>query len=263
MHGHLAYVGTILLGAAAVACSSGNSTPSAGGNTPNPTPGSAGMGVGGSTATPLPTPTTASCPSTEVTRTPLRRLTRFEYANSVKSLLGVDATPADALPADEVTDGFSNNAAVLTVSPLHAEKYVLVSEELAKAAVKDLARLTTCDVGARGEEPCARDFANNFGRRAFRRPITAEDEQFLMTAYAAGRVDGSYAEGIEVMIRAAAPRTMVLRQGSVLRSTRPRRFAETAFLAHRTAWTFSARCCATCGSRARCSACSSCESRGR
>ena len=203
MHGHFAYVGTILLGAAAVACSGGNAAPGAGGNNPNPTPGSAGMGAGGSTATPLPTPTTASCPSTEVTRTPLRRLTRFEYANSVRSLLGVDAAPAEALPADEVTDGFSNNAEVLTVSPLHAEKYVLVSEELAKAAVEDLPRLTTCDVGTRGEEPCARDFAGNFGRRAFRRPITAEDEQFLMTAYSAGRVGGSYAEGIEVMIRAA------------------------------------------------------------
>lgn len=200
MHGHLAYVGTILLGAAAFACSGGNPAPSAGGN---PTQGSAGMGAGGSSASPIPTPTTASCPSTEVTRTPLRRLTRFEYANSVKSILGVDAAPADALPADEVTDGFSNNAAVLTVSPLHAEKYVLVSEELAKAAVNDLSRLTACDVSARGEEPCARDFANKLGRRAFRRPITAEDEQFLMTAYAAGRVDGSYAEGIEVMIRAA------------------------------------------------------------
>ena len=88
-----------------------------------------GMGAGGSTATPIPTPTTASCPSTEVTRTPLRRLTRFEYANSVKSILGVDAAPAAALPVDEVTDGFSNNAEVLTVSPLHAEKYVRTCQE--------------------------------------------------------------------------------------------------------------------------------------
>jgi hypothetical protein len=205
MRGHFDYVGTILLGAAAFACSGGNPTPSSSGSNPgrSPTPGSAGMGAGGATAVPLPAPTTASCPSTEVTRTPLRRLTRFEYATSVTSLLGVDAAPADALPADEVTDGFSNNAEVLTVSPLHAEKYVLVSEELAKAAVKDISRLTTCDVGARGEEPCARDFANKLGRRAFRRPTTAQDEQLLMTAYAAGRVDGSYAEGIEVMIRAA------------------------------------------------------------
>src|SRR4051812_2332995 len=119
MHGHFSFLGTILLGGATLACSSGNAAPSVGGNT---APGSGGVGAGGSTAAPLPTPTTASCPSTEVTRTPLRRLTRFEYANSVKSILGVDPAPADVLPADEVTDGFSNNAEVLTVSPLHAEK---------------------------------------------------------------------------------------------------------------------------------------------
>jgi hypothetical protein len=234
MRGHLAYLGTVLLGTAAFACSGGDPAPSSGGSAgsnqtagsggsagSNPTAGSGGSagsnstagsagvgsgasgGSGGSTVPPIPTPTTASCPSTELTRTPLRRLTRFEYANSVRSILGVDATPADALPADEVTDGFSNNANILTVSPLHAEKYVLVSEELAKAAVSDLSTLTACDVTALGEEACARDFANRLGRRAFRRPVTAQDEQLLMTAYSAGSVGGSHAEGIEVMIRAA------------------------------------------------------------
>ncbi|HWA71136.1 MAG TPA: DUF1592 domain-containing protein [Polyangiaceae bacterium] len=242
MHRHIACLGMTLLAAAAFACSAENGAGGAelqggspgsdsagtstagtaagqggtnnaggrqatsGGNGGNPTSssggvsagGSGGVSTGGSTA-----PTTASCPSSEVTRTPLRRLTRIEYANSVKSLLGVDPAPADALPADEVTDGFSNNAEVLTVSPLHAEKYVLVSEALAKAAVTDLARLTACDAVARGEQDCALDFARRLGRRAFRRPTTPEDEQFLMTQYSAGRVGGSYAEGIEVMIRAA------------------------------------------------------------
>jgi hypothetical protein len=205
MRRYLACLETILVGTAAIACSAGNPTPNG-----NRVPGSDGVGTGGSTASSIPTPTTASCPSTEVTRTPLRRLTRVEYANSVRSILGVDAAPADALPADEVTDGFSNNAQVLTVSPLHAEKYVLVSEELAKAAVNDLSALTGCDVTARGEETCGRDFANRLGRRAFRRPITVEDEQFLMTAYSAGRVGGSHAEGIEVMIRAALQSTHFL-----------------------------------------------------
>lgn len=194
----LAYLGTTLLGTAAFACSTANPTPP-----DSPMLGSGGVGAGGSTTSPIPAPTTASCPSTEVTRTPLRRLTRFEYATSVRSILGVDPAPADALPADEVTDGFSNNAQVLTVSSLHAEKYVLVSEELAKAAVSDLSRLTACDAAARGEETCARELANKLGRRAFRRPLTVEDEQFLMTAYSAGRVGGSHTEGIEVMIRAA------------------------------------------------------------
>ncbi|HYQ15712.1 MAG TPA: DUF1592 domain-containing protein, partial [Polyangiaceae bacterium] len=54
-----------------------------------------------------------------------------------------------------------------------------------------------------GEDACALAFAKSFGRRAYRRPTTAEDERQLLAAYAAGRTGGTYAEGIEVMIRAA------------------------------------------------------------
>jgi hypothetical protein len=147
--------------------------------------------------------TMASCPQQPVPRTPLRRLTRFEYQNAVQDLLGVDASAAKELPPDEITNSFDNNAAVLTVSALHAEKYVLVSEALAKLAVRDLPKLVGCDAVAQGEEACARRFATRLGRRAFRRPLTAADEQALMTAYEAGHDGGSYAEGIEVMLRAA------------------------------------------------------------
>jgi hypothetical protein len=140
----------------------------------------------------------------DVVQTPLRRLTRFEYANSVRDLLGVD--PAAALrdlPVDEETNGFDNNSGVLTVSALHAEKYVFLSEAFAKTAVQNLAALTTCDAAGTGGEPCALEFARSFGRRAYRRPITSADEQALLTAYRAGSTGGSHAEGIEVMIRAA------------------------------------------------------------
>lgn len=147
--------------------------------------------------------TTTSCADGAVTRTPLRRLTRFEYANTVRDLLGVDASAAQELPPDEETGGFDNNAQVLTVSSLHAEKYVLLSEALAKQAVQSLATLTACDAAVKGEDACAQSFAQNFGRRAFRRPITPVDEQLLLAAYAAGKNGGSHAEGIEVMIRAA------------------------------------------------------------
>jgi hypothetical protein len=118
-------------------------------------------------------------------------------------LLGVEASVTADLPADEVTNSFDNNARVLTVSDLHAEKYVLVSEALAKSAATDPRRLSPCDERAKGEEACARELAKSLGRRAFRRPVTADDEALLMAAYEAGRTGGSYAEGIEVMVRAA------------------------------------------------------------
>lgn len=180
----------------AVGCSADVETP----------PASAESGAAGSQGTGSgPGPQSSTCQTGELARTPLRRLTRFEYASTVRELLNVDVGAAAELPADEVTNGYDNNAAVLTVSSLHAEKYVLVSESLAKLAVQtNLSALTAgCDTATQGEDACALDFAKRFGRRAFRRPTTAEDERQLLAAYAAGRSGGSFAEGIEVMIRAA------------------------------------------------------------
>jgi hypothetical protein len=170
---------------------------------------SAGAGSNASAAGSIgigqPLPSAETCAKSEdVARTPLRRLTRTEYTNTVRDLLNVDVAAAADLPADEVTNGFDNNASILTVSSLHAEKYVLVSEALAKLAVQNLNTLTGgCDSAAKGEDACALAFAKSFGRRAFRRPTTAEDERQLIAAYTAGRTGGSYAEGIEVMVRAA------------------------------------------------------------
>lgn len=142
------------------------------------------------------------CTGPSTAFTPLRRLTAFEYVNTISDLLGVTLTTE--IPADGVTDGYDNNAAVLAVSSLHAEKFVLAAEEAAALAVAD-PQLAPCaqegDVGA--EEACALEFGKTFGRRAFRRDLTPSDEDALMAAYAIGRDGGSYREGIEVMIRAA------------------------------------------------------------
>lgn len=133
--------------------------------------------------------------------TPLRRLTRFEYDNTVRDLLGTALTPSSAFPPDEVADGFSNNALVLTVSGLHAEKYLEAAEALAAEAAGKLPTLLPCDPGLIGEEACAREFASRFGRRAFRRALDTEDLAVLMEAYAAGAANG-FQKGVEVMIRA-------------------------------------------------------------
>jgi hypothetical protein len=195
----------------------GSGTPSGGSPGNTGVAGSTGVAGGqvtGAAGTPIVTgsggsgPITGTgCPTTTIAATPLRRLTKFEYANTVKNLLNVDTAPVNDLPADEVSDGFNNNAGVLTVSSLHAEKYVLVSEALASAAVKNLSTLVgSCATSATttaAETSCATAFAKSFGRRAFRRPTTSDDEAMLMAAFSAGRTDGSFSEGIEVMIRAA------------------------------------------------------------
>ncbi len=193
--------GTTTPGTPGTATPPGGSTmPGETGGVVNPTP-----VTPGNTTTAPPATTidvgNADCSVPKAPGTLMRRLTSFEYKNAVFDLLGVN--PTTQIPLDGVTDGYDNNTSVLNVSSLHAEKFVLASEEIAKAAVANVTTLAPCSASDEaGELECARSFAKTFGRRAFRRDITTEDEAALLQAYGFGRDGGSYAEGIEVMLRA-------------------------------------------------------------
>ena len=58
-------------------------------------------------------------------QTTLRRLTRYEYNNTLRDLLGIDLDFAQDLPPDSSSpDGFKNNGETLGVSPLQIEYYL-------------------------------------------------------------------------------------------------------------------------------------------
>jgi hypothetical protein len=67
----------------------------------------------------------------------LRRLTRYEYANTMRDLLGVDLDYASDLPPEPASaDGFRNNGSALGMSPLQLEYYLKAARMgLAKAIV--------------------------------------------------------------------------------------------------------------------------------
>ncbi len=66
---------------------------------------------------------------------PAQRLSRSEYANAVKDLLGVDVDPAEYLPPEIAVKGFTNIAAALSVSPAYVEQYVDLARTVAHLAV--------------------------------------------------------------------------------------------------------------------------------
>ncbi|MBA4190724.1 MAG: hypothetical protein C0467_22290 [Planctomycetaceae bacterium] len=69
------------------------------------------------------------------------RLTREEYANTVRDLLGVtfDATDPNGLPDDPEWHGFERIGSVLSLSPSHVEKYLNAAETVLAEAFPDKA----------------------------------------------------------------------------------------------------------------------------
>lgn len=130
---------------------------------------------------------------------PLRRLTRTEYDNTVRDLLGDASKPASAFPEDETLTGFASGA---SVSPLLAELYMTTAEQLAQTAVSKLSTLMACDPKASGEDACVREFIRDFGKRAFRRPLTNTEIDELFAVYAAERKIESFDASVELLIAA-------------------------------------------------------------
>ena len=106
------------------------------------------------------------------------RLTRAQYVNSVRDLLGDVEVPAD-LEDDTPLHGFVNvGASELTISPRAVEQYEAAAQALmAQVFAPDRrAAFTGC------EDPnpeCVRTFISTFGRRAWRRPLTVEELDVL------------------------------------------------------------------------------------
>ena len=68
----------------------------------------------------------------------IHRLNRAEYSNAIRDLLGIDLDHSEDLPADDSGYGFDNIGDVLTVSPLHIEKYISAARRASRLAVGTL-----------------------------------------------------------------------------------------------------------------------------
>jgi len=64
-----------------------------------------------------------------------KRLTRFEYTNTIRDLLAVDFRAEKSFPTDDLGAGFDNIGEVLTVSPVLMEKYMAAAGSIASRAI--------------------------------------------------------------------------------------------------------------------------------
>jgi hypothetical protein len=122
-----------------------------------------------------------------------RRLTRAEYDNSVRDLLGgVAMGLADRLPADGAGgEGFDTNGDALFTSAIHIEKYMQTAEEVLRAVLDTGAKsaiVLTAEQRAAartrlGLERTPREIVATFATRAYRRPVLEAEVDRLMSVH--------------------------------------------------------------------------------
>jgi hypothetical protein len=143
---------------------------------------------------------------------PIHRLNNAEYNNAVADLLGTSLRPADYFQAQTAT-GFNTNAGTLAnLDAAAARAYfdaakTVVDDVFANADLK--AQVVTCTPTDATDTACAQSIVQAVGRRAWRRPLTADELALLVGRYSQARAElqkdheGAVAHVLRILITAA------------------------------------------------------------
>ncbi len=128
---------------------------------------------------------------------PLRRLTREEYDNTVAELANDASNPGKDFPPEARALGFNNIADAQTVTTLLAEAYKSAAEGIAERATKNVSALLGC---SETDNTCVDGFIQRFGSRAYRRPLAADEAQRLHAVYAWGQANTTALDGVRMVM---------------------------------------------------------------
>lgn len=131
--------------------------------------------------------------------TPLQRLTRSEYINSVSDILQLANIPSIALPSDETSGSFAVNTGAV-IDDLTLQQYLDAAVSVAAAANANT--LLAC---LPNESPtaCGTRFITTTGRRIMRRPLADAEValyQQLMAQFGATDIQAGARQTIQTML---------------------------------------------------------------
>jgi len=145
---------------------------------------------------------------------PARRLNRAQYDLTIRDLVGIEFSSADAvgLPDDLPVTGYSTYANALTLPGAQMEKYFAAAERVlevvfagdaeaqAKGAYAGI--FTVVPSGTVTAREAAKRIIEPFARRAFRRPVGAEEVERLLKLFDASQSRGDKFEaGVRLMLK--------------------------------------------------------------
>ena len=129
----------------------------------------------------------------------LRRLTRAQFGNSLRDLLGVEVNTSEIAPDSWDGDFAVIGASSVITSENGVEQYHAAIEAALNTVFADNAKraqLLGCTPTGTSSDACLRGFLSSIGRRAWRRPLeTVEIDQLASVAALASTTLGSPTEG--------------------------------------------------------------------
>jgi hypothetical protein len=130
-----------------------------------------------------------------------RLLTRLQYDNTVRDLLGELSVPGRSFPEENLLLGFGNNADAHRASLLLTERHLAAARDLATAAVaRGVDQLLPCAAGDRSEA-CISSFITQFGYRAYRRPIHADESAPMLELWRTANATWGFDEALQLLLQ--------------------------------------------------------------
>lgn len=111
------------------------------------------------------------------------RMNKDEYNNTVKDLFGSPSSVTDSFPPDNDGEAYANDAALLAkASEAQIEQYFHAAEKVVEDIWdRDKSMIMTCNPSSTVPSTCARNIIEHWGRLVFRRPITTEERDQLLS----------------------------------------------------------------------------------
>ena len=129
----------------------------------------------------------------------LRRLTGPEFNTTLVDLFKSPNVPQANFFTAVAGRIFNNDANQLLVDPTLAQLLMIQSEAIAGWATQNLAAFAPC---ADATDACAQQIIGQFGKRAFRRPLTDDDTKLYTQLYNTGKGAGDFAGGMTAVFSA-------------------------------------------------------------
>ena len=129
-------------------------------------------------------PQAMSCEQSAVGDSVLRLLTRLEFENTVNDIFpGIAGQWTQSLPGNSVSEAGFDNSASARVGAQTGQLLLRTAESIGDAVTGDaFATILPCSAQA-ADRACAASFVEQYGRRLFRRALTAEEQERYLSFF--------------------------------------------------------------------------------